>query len=296
MTTGVTEEILRGERFAFGRNWSRFLSVLTETRIRDAELSLRTMLEVEDLRGKSFLDVGSGSGLLSLAARRLGATVSSFDYDPQSVMCAHELRRRYFPDDAHWHVEEGSVLNANYMDAKGQFDIVYSWGVLHHTGNMWQALENVSLSVAPAGQLYIAIYNDQGALSIWWRRVKKAYCSGILGKAIVCGVLIPFLVVGGAARDVLGGRNPFARYFRPTTRGMSAFYDWFDWLGGLPFEVATPEVILRFYRQRGFTLRNLITVGGKAGNNEYVFTKETGATAIQEPGVPGLDARLRRHP
>jgi len=279
MTTGVTEEILRGERFAFGRNWSRFLSVLTETRIRDAELSLRTMLEVDDLRGKSFLDVGSGSGLFSLAARRLGATVSSFDYDPQSVMCTRELRRRYFPDDAHWHVEEGSVLNADYMVAKGQFDVVYSWGVLHHTGNMWRALENVSLSVSRGGQLFIAIYNDQGTLSTWWRRVKKGYCSGIPGKALVCAVLIPFLVVGGAGRDLLKGRNPLARYVRPTTRGMSAFYDWFDWLGGLPFEVATPEMILRFYRQRGFTLRNLISVGGKSGNNEYVFTKETGATA-----------------
>lgn len=273
MTIGAAEEISRGERFAFGRNWSRFLSVLTETRIRDAESSLRSMLEVADLRGKSFLDVGSGSGLFSLAARRLGAKVSSFDYDPQSVMCARELRRRYFREDAHWHVEEGSVLNADYMAAKGQFDVVYSWGVLHHTGNMWQALENVSLSVARGGQLFIAIYNDQGARSIWWRRVKQVYCSGILGKTFVCGAFIPLFVGGGAARDVLRGANPLARYLRPTTRGMSAFYDWFDWLGGLPFEVATPEAIVRFYRKRGFALYNLITVGAGLGNNQYVFTK-----------------------
>jgi 2-polyprenyl-6-hydroxyphenyl methylase/3-demethylubiquinone-9 3-methyltransferase len=273
MTTGATEEILRGERFAFGKNWSRFLSVLTEARIRDAELSLRSMLEVDDLRGKSFLDVGSGSGLFSLAARRLGARVSSFDYDPQSVMCARELRRRYFPEDVDWHVEEGSVLNADYMAAKGQFDVVYSWGVLHHTGNMWQALDNVSLPVARGGQLFIAIYNDQGARSIWWRRVKEVYCSGILGKALVCGTFIPVFVGGGAARDVLRGRNPLGRYLRPTTRGMSAFYDWFDWLGGLPFEVAPPEMIVRFYRKRGFALYNLITVGAGLGNNQYVFTK-----------------------
>ncbi len=267
-------EVLRGERFAFGKNWSRFLSVLTETRIRDAELSLRSMLEVDDLQGKSFLDVGSGSGLFSLVARRLGARVTSFDYDPQSVMCARELRRRYFPEDAHWQIEEGSVLNADYMAGKGQFDVVYAWGVLHHTGNMWQALENVSLSVARGGQLFLAIYNDQGPRSIWWRRVKQVYCSSTLGKAVVCATLIPALVVVGAANDVARGRSPFGRYVSATARGMSAFYDWFDWLGGLPFEVATPEAILRFYRKRGFTLSNLTTAGGASGNNEYVFTKD----------------------
>src|SRR2546425_3881807 len=109
MMGSAREEVIRGERFAFGRNWSRFLSVLDEARIREAEASLLTMLEVDDLRGKSFLDVGSGSGLFSLVARRLGATVSSFDYDPQSVACTRELRHRYLPGDPDWQIEEGSV-------------------------------------------------------------------------------------------------------------------------------------------------------------------------------------------
>lgn len=273
MTGGATEEILRGERFPFGRNWTRFLSVLTESRIQDAEESLRSTLEIKDLRGKAFLDVGSGSGLFSLAARRLGARVFSFDYDPQSVNCARELRRRYFPEDPNWQVEEGSVLNAEYMAAKGQFDVVYSWGVLHHTGNMWQGLENVAPCVAGGGHLFIAIYNDQGVRSNWWRRVKQVYCSGILGKGLVCAVFIPFFVIGGAALDVLRGRSPLARYLHSTTRGMSAFHDWLDWLGGLPFEVATPEAIVRFYEKRGFRLRTLISVGAALGANQYVFAK-----------------------
>jgi 2-polyprenyl-6-hydroxyphenyl methylase/3-demethylubiquinone-9 3-methyltransferase len=273
MTTGATEEIQRGERFAFGKNWARFLSVLSEERIRDAESSLRAMLELDDLRGKSFLDAGSGSGLFSLAARRLGASVSSFDYDPQSVNCARELRTPYFPDDANWRIEEGSVLDAAYLTAKGQFDVVYSWGVLHHTGDMWRALANVSTSVAPGGQLLIAIYNDQGARSVWWRRVKQLYCSGFTGKLLVCSVFLPVFVGGGALRDVFRRRNPLARYVRPTTRGMSTFYDWFDWLGGLPFEVATPEAIVGFYEKRGFALSKMVTVGGRLGNNEFVFRK-----------------------
>src|ERR1044072_5239228 len=102
------------------------------------------MLEVDNLLGKKFLDVGSGSGLFSLAARRLGAQVHSFDYDPQSVACTGELRRRYFPDDLHWVVQQGSVLDQGYLASLGSFDVVYAWGVLHHTGAMWRALDNIT--------------------------------------------------------------------------------------------------------------------------------------------------------
>src|SRR5229473_3051952 len=121
-------EILGGERFAFGENWARFLALLDDQRIKDAEESLQSKLGVENLAGKSFLDVGSGSGLFSLAARRLGARVHSFDYDPRSVACTGELKRRYFPDDGRWVVETGSALDADYLRSIGKFDIVYSWG------------------------------------------------------------------------------------------------------------------------------------------------------------------------
>src|SRR5262245_61307524 len=106
----IKEQLLKGERFAFGENWRAFLSKLNEGRIVDAEESLKTRLEVDSLAGKAFVDVGSGSGLFSLAARRLGATVHSFDYDPTSVECTRELRRRYFPTDPYWKVEQGSAL------------------------------------------------------------------------------------------------------------------------------------------------------------------------------------------
>ncbi|MDD5557109.1 MAG: class I SAM-dependent methyltransferase [bacterium] len=273
VTRAFEREVADGSRFEFGKNWSRFLSVLNEERIRRAEAALREMLEARDLAGRSFLDVGSGSGLSSLAARRLGARVHSFDYDPQSVACTAEVRRRYFPDDPDWRVERGSVLDRAYLEGLGSFDVVYSWGVLHHTGDMRRALENVLVPLAEGGLLFIALYNDQGGASARWRKVKRLYCSGAAGRILVCGAFIPYFIAGGLCGDLLRGRNPLSRYTRSTTRGMSVIHDWFDWLGGLPFEVARPEEIFRFYRERGLILKNLTTAGGGLGNNQFVFAR-----------------------
>ena len=84
------KEVKSGERFEFGKNWLAFLETLDDERIRVAEESLKEMLMVKDLNGKTFIDVGNGSGLFSLAARKLGAKVFSFDYDDNSFECVKE--------------------------------------------------------------------------------------------------------------------------------------------------------------------------------------------------------------
>lgn len=271
------DEVRRGQRFEFGANWARFLSVLDEERIAQAKVSLEQMLglEPQGLAGKKFLDVGSGSGLFSLTARMLGAKVHSFDYDPKSVACTKELRRRYFPDDADWVVEEGSVLNEAYLKKLGQFDVVYSWGVLHHTGQMWQALANVAPLVNKGGKLFIAIYNDQGGTSRPWTVVKKIYCSGWGGRFMMKLSFYPYFALGRAVADVLNRRNPFTSYGEyKKSRGMSVIHDWVDWLGGYPFEVAKPEQIFRFYRDRGYRLSEMTTCAGGLGCNQFIFLKD----------------------
>jgi len=267
-------ETQRGERFEFGANWSRFLSVVDETRIHEAEHSLRTFLDVSDLEGRSFLDVGCGSGLFSLAARRLGATVHSFDYDPRSVACAQELKRRFLPDDTGWTIEEGSVLDRDYTASLGKFDVVYSWGVLHHTGNMMKALENAAIPVRAGGYLFIALYNDQDLWSVFWKKVKQTYCGTRVGKYAVVGSFVPIFALQSVAIGILKYRSPLGKFRQyKKSRGMSVFHDWIDWLGGFPFEVAKPEAVLAFYRSRGFVLTKIATTN-RLGCNQYVFQKE----------------------
>ncbi len=270
-------EIAAGERFAFGANWERFLQTVDEKRIIAAESSLRHMLGVDHLAGKSFLDVGSGSGLSSLAARRLGATVLSFDFDADSVACTRELRTRYYPNDPGWKVEQGSVLDEAYLSSLGQFDVVCSWGVLHHTGDMWKALENVVPLVAADGLLFIAIYNDQGGASIRWRKIKQLYNrSPPWGRVLTVGAVAVWFESEAALARLARGSNPLSfATRRRRDRGMSARHDLVDWVGGYPFEVATPEDIFDLYTRHGFLLCRLTTCRGGLGCNQFVFRKAT---------------------
>ena len=264
-------------RFEFGKNWKNFLNTLDEEGILQAEKSLLEFLGETSLTGKTFLDIGCGSGLFSLAARRLGAKVHSFDYDTNSVGCVQTLRDRFYSQDSDWTIEQGSVLDERYLAALGSFDIVYSWGVLHHTGAMWNALENITSKVKQSGKLYVSIYNDQGRMSKIWLEVKKVYNK--LPRALRLSYLLLIVIPRESASvtmftlslNIKGYIYTWTRY--KGNRGMNRWHDIVDWIGGLPFEVAKPEGIVDFYHERGFRLLRLKTCAGGLGCNEYVFER-----------------------
>jgi GalNAc-alpha-(1->4)-GalNAc-alpha-(1->3)-diNAcBac-PP-undecaprenol alpha-1,4-N-acetyl-D-galactosaminyltransferase len=259
--------------FEFGKNWTQFQRVINDSRVDTAQESLKEMLNITTLRDRTFLDIGCGSGLFSLAARQLGARVHSFDHDQKSVACTLDLKRQYCGDDKGWKIEEGSILDEMYVRSLGKFDVVYAWGVLHHTGSMWQALDYARIPVASGGQLFVAIYNDQGWPTRCWKKVKWLY------NRLPDG--LRFLVVGPAlvrlwgpriVRDSFTGR-PFRTWHSySVNRGMSAWRDVVDWVGGYPFEFATPAEIFEFYRDRGFRLLVLKTPASHACN-QFVFER-----------------------
>tara|TARA_Y100001978_G_scaffold171107_1_gene160759 strand:- start:523 stop:1374 length:852 start_codon:yes stop_codon:yes gene_type:complete len=277
MNKSWEKEIKSGTRFDFGKNWKFFTAqALDEDRIKEAEQSLLRLLGCKTISGKNFLDIGCGSGIFSLAARNLGAKVYSLDYDQNSVECTQSLKERFFPGDSDWQVMNGSVLDTDFIKSLGLFDIVYSWGVLHHTGDLIKALEN---SIIPASKedslIAISIYNDMGYRSKIWRKIKEAYCRGGLIRLLVLTTYIPYAYIRGIIKGIIIFKNPFGYIYRygKKNRGMSFHHDQIDWLGGYPYEVAKPEMIFNYYKDHGFKLINLMTTIRK-GCNQFCFVKE----------------------
>ena len=272
-----TAEVDAGERFQFGANWKNFLRTLDETNIRESTNNLEAMLGRKDLSGLTFLDIGSGSGLSSLAAKKLGARVFSFDYDADSVECTRALKRRFFDGDDAWTIQQGSALDSDFLRSIGTFDIVYSWGVLHHTGQMWRALDGAAQLVGPNGTLFVAIYNDLGSRSVRWRSIKRTYCK------LPEPLKIPYAVIVSSpgelkllAAALLRGRpHEYLRLWTnyKSNRGMSRWHDMIDWVGGYPYEYAGPSALFEFFKERGFSLVRMKCDNVGLGCNEMVFER-----------------------
>ena len=269
--------------FAFGRNWQSFLKrYLTDERVEEATRSLREFSGVAPISDKSFVDVGCGSGLFSLAAMHLGADrILSIDVDPDSVECCETLRESAGSPE-HWEVRRGSILDKEDVAAMGTFDMVYSWGVLHHTGNMWQAVANAASLVRPGGYFYIAIYNKEERFRIHrdgrigssrsWKVEKRIYSSlpWVIQNAIDY-VLMAMLI----AVYCVTLRNPVAEIRNhKTLRGMSWRIDIKDWLGGYPYEYASVKEVTDFVSELGFDTIKVDEKGGLV-NNEFLFYKRT---------------------
>lgn len=274
MQKELYEQSYRNKRhFSFGKNWQDFLRSLNTERIENAKKSLSDFLYgTESITGKTFVDIGCGSGLFSLAAYRLGAErVVSVDIDDFSLSCVQHLHKQE-GSPKNWKIISGSALDEKFLQSLGTFDIVYSWGVLHHTGDMYRALENVITLTHPKSKLYIALYNDNHKIlegsSKFWVKAKKLYNkSSSLEKRLFEAVYIVYYVIGLTANFV----NPIA-YIRnyQSLRGMNFMTDIKDWLGGYPYQYATTEEIIKFFAKQGFNCEKIVPARS-IGCNEFLF-------------------------
>lgn len=255
--------------FSFGKNWADFVAAnFSDERVEVAKKHLMEFLRLPDLKGKYFLDIGSGSGIHSLAAVRAGAAkIVSLDVDPFSVKTTSYIREN-FGKGVDWTVLEGSILDPSFFQKIQPADVCYSWGVLHHTGKMWDAIKNAATLRKTDGLFYIALYTTDSKSDYWTKTKIKYNATSNLGKRYMEAryVARPFMI------HLLKGRN-FLRTVREhkKTRGMSYMTDVRDWLGGYPYEHATPQEVLLFGREQlGLDLVNLKT--GEACT-EYLFAR-----------------------
>lgn len=257
-------------RFAFGENWHRYLAELDDQKIATARAALESLVSIE-LAGRTFLDVGCGSGIHSLAAWLSGAVVTSFDYDDESVSCTAGLRDR--AGAPNWRVEQGSILDQTYLSSLGHYEIVYSWGVLHHTGAMWEAIRNAAGLVAPGGTFVMAIYNYQPGTTERWTWVKRTYNqSGPVVRGLLVAGSFVRMWARPIIRDTVRWRDPLRTWRGYGTRGMDPKIDLIDWVGGYPYEAATPDDVMAFVSALGFSGEVVSTVTGH-GCNEFRFTR-----------------------
>jgi 2-polyprenyl-3-methyl-5-hydroxy-6-metoxy-1,4-benzoquinol methylase len=266
------EDIYQALKFSFGKNWRDYLETLTKEKIQISKDWLARFTKLESFEGKTFIDIGSGSGLHSLAAYMLGAKVISSDIDDNSINCVNYLRKMFDADPKRWTIIKGSALDRNFLRRLGKADIVYSWGVLHHTGDMRAALDNVASLVKKDGLLYIAIYNRYDGLlsSDFWLRVKRFYSKT---NRLFQWIMVGLYYVMAVLVYVLRLQNPYKtiRNYK-SSRGMNFHHDVLDWLGGYPFEYAYRRDIIDFYRKKSFRLANILE-NNRTGCNEFLFRK-----------------------
>lgn len=258
-------------RYPFGKNWNLFVRFfVTDEKIAESKDQIEDWLGSEAVAGAKFLDCGCGSGIASAGAYQLGAKVTSFDFDFESKVATETIKKRIVLNqsdhrDREWVVVQGDLLDRRFCSKLGKFDIVYCWGVAHHTGDLVGAMERLSEFGCQNSLLWVAIYNDQGWKSKLWYEVKFLFNKNFLFRFVISFVLFwtHFLPLLAYSRVI--------KKTRP--RGMNIFVDWLDWIGGFPFEVMASQSVCDFFKARGFVTDRIEVCGNRSGCNQFLFRK-----------------------
>ena len=261
------------KRFRFGRNWSKYSELVDESRIRKAVKHLQDRFYTDKFAGL-FVAIGCGSGVFSAAASIIGAQVYSFDYDEDSVKTTEIITSKFGKKENLITIEQGDILSDRYDRTLANAEYIYSWGVLHHTGDMWKALDKIAVNSRPETKFVVALYNDLGEQTDKWAKLKAIYVKFFIVRPFVIFYAWYRFWAKQQLRSLITGQDPFRswREYSIDSRGMSAWYDLIDWSGGYPYERATIESVENFMHKRGWITINIWPNHG-IGCNEFLFEK-----------------------
>jgi 2-polyprenyl-3-methyl-5-hydroxy-6-metoxy-1,4-benzoquinol methylase len=264
-------------QFDFGANWKAFSErELTRTHVDQAKQHFSQLFSGIELRGRAFLDIGFGQGLTLLIATLQGANTVGCEISPTCAAVLHDNQKRYFSElsERTIPIVLGSILDQSIVELlqmkspdqmNRAYQVVHSWGVLHHTGDMRRAIQNAASLVAPQGFLVIAIYASHWSSGAW-RMIKRLYNrSPMFVRRILIALFTPVIFM---AKWIVTQRDPMEQ-----TRGMSFYYNIIDWLGGYPYEYATAEDVCGDVNQLGFELVRVIRAIVPTGCNEFIFKR-----------------------
>jgi 2-polyprenyl-6-hydroxyphenyl methylase/3-demethylubiquinone-9 3-methyltransferase len=261
------------KRFSFGKNWENYSELVDFERIHKAKIHLQIRFRLKNFEG-NFIDIGSGSGVFSAAASQLGAKVYAFDYDEASVKTTKKILSIHGVATNVVSCEIGDVLSDEFTNKVANFEYIYSWGVLHHTGDMWKALDAVAQNAKSNSRFVVSIYNDLGRETDLWAKLKEIYVNHLISRPFIVAYAWYRFWSKQQLKNLILGQDPFKswREYSIDSRGMSAWYDLIDWAGGFPYERAKIEKVVNFMEERGWQTLEVWPNEG-IGCNEFLFQK-----------------------
>lgn len=267
-------------RYQFGENWQKFITKnFSNERVDIARHHILRFMKMDNLNGLTFMDIGCGSGLHSLAALRAGAkSVIAIDYDENSVKAAKYLREHAGISDC-WSIRRGDVLDTEFMKSLESVGVVYSWGVLHHTGDLWSAMRNAAIPLKAGGLFYIAVYSANVQVDPppdFWLEVKRRYMNSGRFRRVL--MVLWYIWRFDMGCKILRVDRILTRVLsHKASRGMSYFTDIRDWLGGWPMEFARDEDVVAFAKKE--LSMDLVNIAAGQANTEFLFRKTLRAGA-----------------
>ena len=227
-----------------------------------------TELFPEGVKGKKVLDAGSGSGMVSIAFAVMGASVTGVDITSKCIENGRK-RAKAFGVECRFVQSDLTML-----DLHEDFDIIYSWGVLHHTADAKASFFRLVEHLRPGGEIIIAVYLRTAFSSFW--NFSRVFYQSSPGFAKTAFRRSASVLLNGydAVRKALMKKE---RYMLRGTSNEELVNDWF----GVPHRTFhTYTEVYEWFREKGLDYRLVNPATGRFKSTSNFVVR--GSRPLQE--------------